>query len=94
MRNVWRIPPRMAVFFSNENFSDDKDDDGCLDSSDLIDIVSHQLGVVEFHVPVYGHVAKELVVVVVFVIASLQHGQMFPLPGFILALVSLLYGKL
>jgi len=65
-----------------------------LHTSDLVDVVSDELWVVELHVSVHCPLAEKLVVVVVFVIASLNHGQVLPSLVFHLGDVGLLDVKL
>jgi len=65
-----------------------------LDSSDLIDIVSDELRVVEGHVPVNSSLAKQFVMIVVFIISSLKHSEMLPLLAIHASLMVLLNTEL
>jgi len=63
-------------------------------ATDLVDVVAHELRVVELHVAVDRALAEQPVVVVVLVVASLNHCQV--LPAFVVHLgeVRLLDGQL
>jgi len=50
-----------------------------LDLPYLVNIVLHQLRIVELHVSVNRNISKELVVVVIRIITSLNHDKMLPL---------------
>jgi len=65
-----------------------------LDTSDLVDVVPDELGVVELHVPVHSALSKQLVVIVILILTCLNHEEV--LPSFVLKLVVvvLLYGEL
>jgi len=63
-----------------------------LDASDLVDVVLDQLGVVELHVPVHGPVAEEFMMIVVLVIAGINHKEMLPPLGILLLPVGFLDG--
>merc|ERR1712130_661906 len=52
-----------------------------LDTADLVDIVLHQLGVVELEVSVHGTLPKKLVGVVVLILTSLDHGEVLAVLG-------------
>merc|ERR1719209_1740636 len=65
-----------------------------LDTADLVDIVLHQLGVVELEVSVHGTLPKKLVVVVVLVLTSLNHGEVLAVFGVELVVAALDDGEL
>jgi len=65
-----------------------------LDTADLVDIVLHQLGVVELEVSVHGTLPKKLVVVVVLILTSLNHGEVLAVLGVELVVSALDDGEL
>jgi len=70
------------------------DDDTDLDASDLVDVVLDQLGGVELHLAVHGALPEEAVMVVVLIIARLDHGHVPPGLLVELVVVALLNGQL
>merc|ERR1712241_847139 len=65
-----------------------------LDTADLVDIVLHQLGVVELEVSVHCTLPKKLVGEVVLVLTSLNHGEVLAVLGVKLVVAALHDGEL
>jgi len=82
--------PARSVKDANQNALHDDD----LDASDLVDVVLDELGGVELHLPVHGTLPEEAVMVVVLVIARLDHGHVPPGLLVELVVVALLDGEL